>query len=481
MIRRLGLSWALLAGATFLAACGGGDAGAPGAKGDPGTKGGPGAMGDPGTKGDPGGGTASVNAVTPGRAFLERSVDIAISGNGTAWSDKTTVDFGAGVKVNKITLASPTALLANITVDVKAAVGARDITVKDAAGDSVFKGGFDVASPIVVTISGTPEQGGIVVGHAKNLDIENPFDLTTDGNPFGATYTNLVVNSGAGVNGQLVGASLYGADFALLLDVDAISAAQDLNLTSGPTGDTTSFTSPAALTVKARSATPITAGTKVDAMVAKAFDTGLYTYTAPAANVLLEMSVTSTDASAAPTIFLLPKTGKFADAIGSKRAFNISSKAADQYYLVVADTSGYAGFPYTLSVKAVSYTGSTETEPNDTDNKANPLATLPAFVSGATLTDKTDQDWFAITITAAQIGKKIHVVTTGADAQTDTVVDVFESDGSTSLGGPSGDLDYHEDFTSDPVAKAGTYYVQVAASSYFAAAHNGYDLFVELQ
>jgi hypothetical protein len=28
-----------------------------------------------------------------------------VSGSGTAWSDKTTVDFSAGVKVNKVTVA----------------------------------------------------------------------------------------------------------------------------------------------------------------------------------------------------------------------------------------------------------------------------------------------------------------------------------------------------------------------------------------
>jgi hypothetical protein len=483
MIRRLGLSWALLAGATFLAACGGAD-GAPGAKGDPGAMGDPGGMGDPGTPGAPGApgtGTASVNAVTPGRAFLERTIDVAISGNGTAWSDKTTADFGAGVKVNKLSVASPTALLANITVDVSAAVGARDITVKDTAGDSVFKGGFDVRSPLVIDIPASPEQGGIVVGHAKSLDIENPFDLTTDGNPFGASYTNIFVNGGIGVGGQVLGASLYGVDFALLLDVNVAAASQDLNLTSGPTGATTSFTSPAAFTVKARAATPVTAGTSLNGTIAKAYDTGLYTYTAPATNVLLQIGVTSTDAKADPTIFLLPKTGKFADAIGSKGSFTISSKTADEYYLIVADTSGYSGFDYSLSVKAVSYTGAAETEPNASDAAANALSTLPALVSGASLADKTDEDWFAIDVGAAQVGKKIHVVTTGTDTLTDTVVDVFNSDGATSLGGPSDDADYHENFTSDAVTAAGTYYVQITASSYFDPAHTDYDLFVELQ
>lgn len=462
MIRRFTLCWTLLAGATFLAGCAG----------DPGAK------GDPGIKGDPGSGVASINAVTPGRAFLERSIDVAISGNGTAWSDKTTVDFGAGIKVDKLTLASPTALLASITIEVSAAVGARDVTVEDPAGNSVFKGGFAVRSPLVIdSLPATLEQGGVAFGHARNLEIASPFDLDN----YQGTLVALSINGEMGVSGAVRSASLFDVDYLLLVDVDAKVGGQGLTVSSGLPGATTSFIAPDAFTVKARSATSLLSGNIVNGTIAGMYDTGLFTYTAPAADVLLELSVTTIDAQAAPTIFLLPKSGKFQDLLGNSSAFILPSKTADQYYLVVADQGGYSGFDYSVAVNALSYVTAAEAEPNGTDATANLLPKLPAMVSGASLGAANDQDWFAITVTAAEVGKRIHVSTPGGDPYTDTIVDVFSSDGTTSLGGPSSDTDYREDFVSDPTTAAGTYYVQIRASTYFTADHADYDAFIQLQ
>jgi hypothetical protein len=70
------------------------------------------------------------------------------------------------------------------------------------------------------------------------------------------------------------------------------------------------------------------------------------------------------------------------------------------------------------------------------------------------------------------------------DAQTDTVVDAFEVQGtsSTSLGGPSDDNGYHEDFLfADAAIKNATLYnVQIFASTVFKDTQKGYDALIYL-
>ena len=77
-------------------------------------------------------------------------------------------------------------------------------------------------------------------------------------------------------------------------------------------------------------------------------------------------------------------------------------------------------------------------------------------VDGATAggaVDESDQDWFAVTVDAAQVGKSIHVQTTGLDPRTDTVVDIFEQQGNTLIplgpnGKPSDDFGLLDELTS---------------------------------
>jgi hypothetical protein len=118
-------------------------------------------------------------------------------------------------------------------------------------------------------------------------------------------------------------------------------------------------------------------------------------------------------------------------------------------------------------------------EPNDACAKAQKID-LPANLTNMTLSSKSDVDWYAITIADADVGKQIHVVTSPGDDKTDTLVDVLAANCTTSLGGPSDDKDYHEDFLSDKVQSAGTFYVKVSNSPY---GYTGalYNLTVELQ
>src|SRR5262245_59359906 len=118
----------------------------------------------------------NVSAVLPSSAFLGRTADVVISGDNTFWAANTTVSFGAGINVDHVQLASPTALLATITITKDAPLGAHDVVVStpatnpEDASSLTYAGAFKVESPIQVTTQGTLAQGSIVLVTVRGLD-----------------------------------------------------------------------------------------------------------------------------------------------------------------------------------------------------------------------------------------------------------------------------------------------------------------------
>ena len=435
-----------------------GDVGPQGPKGDPGDNGGNG--GNSGTGG--GSSVESISAVSPADAFIARSVDVVISGNGTTFDAKTTVDFGSTVTVNKTTVASPTAILANITVHDDAKAGPIDVNV-----DSLtYKAAFNLKSPIDLgETAGKAEQGGLVfVGSARGLDFTTPFDTTSTGDGFFTpiVYTDLALQ---GQTALILSASDYNVGFAALIDVNAAAGASPLTLLSGPAGgDIVKF--PAGdINVVARTAKNIVPGTTSTFTPTAPLETGLFLYTpSDATGHAVTITVSSADPNASPSLFVLDKTGKFSTALVSLGSgYSYVSTSTDKLYIVPLDAAGgSSAVDVDVSETAVSLV--TEAEPNDTSATATALVSLPADVTTADLSSETDVDWYKFTATVADIGKSVHVVTTSPGDLTDTVVDVLAADGVTSLGGPSDDADYDEDFLSSQINGAGTYYVQISAS-----------------
>ena len=108
------------------------------------------------------------------------------------------------------------------------------------------------------------------------------------------------------------------------------------------------------------------------------------------------------------------------------------------------------------------------------------MADAPTIVTGGVLSDIEDQDWFAITATNDDIGKSIHVVTMAGDPRTDTILEFFAADGTTSLGGPAPDRTYHEDWTSTAITEAGVYYIKISASPDYDEGSKNYLALIEL-
>lgn len=466
MMRHLGLGLASIMALGMAAACTGpeGPAGKDGADGS----------------GDP-----SVSAVFPTEAFLGHTLDVSLAGSGTAWTDATTVSFSdEKIKVNKITAASGTGLVVNVTIAPDAAIGADDITVTDTTSTETFKGAFKVISPLRVTPTGSQAQGSIISIHARNLDFATPFDTTSTGDGFFTPleYTNLTLTAPSGTSAKLDNVSEYAVDYRLFVDVTAPAGDADVVVKSGPAGDLDVFPYPSAFQIAARAPQAATAAAAASGQITNAGDSALFSYTAADATVrLVDLTLSSTDADAAPAAYFLPKSGKFAELITAGDIFTQIFSSTDPVYAVVVDQGGYGGYTVKGTITEASITTHAEKEPNDDQAAAdtNGAVTLPYVVQGASLT-AADEDWIAVTISAADLGKMIWVQTTGWDGLTDTVVDILDDTG-TSLDAESDDAGYLDTLMSPKITKAGTYYVKVYASSYFDKAHNKYDLVIRLK
>jgi hypothetical protein len=458
--------------------------GAQGPQGKPGVDGQPGM---PGMDGKPGVGTPSVSSVTPPYAFLGRTVDLAIAGNGTSWSATTTVAFAEPeVKVNKVTAASPTGLLVNVTIGADATLAATDVTVTDGTTTEAYKGAFEIKAPLLVTVdppAGVP-QGGLANVHVQMLDVTTRFDAAT---------AALQLSSPDLQTGPPQFTD-FAVDFGVQADVLAQAGAVDVVLSSGPKGNTVDSPAKAAFSIVTRAPGTLKSTAASTGMIQTEIDTALFQFTPAAASQrFLQFSVSSMAGQVVGTA--IPKSGKYADALsGFIVRFGIGTTSTDPFYLVVGDfvslLTGAAMTPvdYSLVALEVPCTASTETAEtattnNDTSTMAQAVAMLPALVNGTlgygTVPPAKDVDFYSFTVTGAP--KKIHIAT-GGDRLSDAIVTVWDNATPPSVvGKPSTDDDAHQDVVVD-AAMDGTYYVSVdGTSSFFDPMHNTYELFIEVK
>lgn len=479
MARRLALCWVLAAAVSGCA----GDPGAPGAKGDAGEK------GDPGDASS-GVGKPSLSAAVPESAFLARTLDVTLSGDNTVWAEqKVKADFGEKITVNKLTVASPTALVANITVSADAATGPRDVKVADDESELVYKGAFHVESPLKIAITGAPAQGSIFLVHARGLDFATPFDLTQAGSLFNPTFPNVSLATSPGIGASVSNVTEYAVDYQVFVDVDAAATSVKADILSGPKEDLVEFPFPAAYAIAPRAATPIGTGATTKISLNEPGGSALLSYAPSDAKLkIIDVMSSTADIKATPAGYFLPKSGRFADKFAIAPGATFASSAAATYYIVYADYYAYSGYDLDVTVAETNAQGGAELEPNDSKNLAmtNGAVAPPWVTEAATLMDGSDEDWYAITVAAADVGKSIRVQTSGLDPLTDTVVDIFEVQGNTLIpigpkGNPSDDNGFLDELTSGATASAGTYFVKVSASSYFDPAHSAYDVIIRLE
>jgi hypothetical protein len=231
-----------------------------------------------------------------------------------------------------------------------------------------------------------------------------------------------------------------------------------------------------------RTATAITAGTPVTATYANPLDSALYSFTPGTAPDVADLEMTATDASAQPDVFVLPASGHFADWDGfihaSVGTIN-ATQGAVQYY-IYWDETGESNYMYTLTQTDVALTTTTPIPAADDADTAAVTITPPALGTGGDIGNSdSGYQWVKFTVTAGDVGKKIHLVNTGgaaiiftaytslANAEADTEGD------DTSLEFGTGEQDY----TTPAITTAGTYYVSMTYD-FFSSTGTDYTLAV---
>lgn len=498
MIRHISLLSLGLVGALFAMGCSGADGedgktgpagkeGPAGQAGPAGQDGLPGPAGEQGPEGPAGQdavGTVSISGVTPAFAFLDRSKTVTISGFGTDWSSTTppTVSFGPDVDVDTVSVASPTALIAAITIKPDAETGPRNVTVTNGAETLTYSAGFTLESPAKFDIVGTPAQGSIMIASVVNRDFETPFDTTYTG----IVYTNIQMSALPGVLADPQNVQPYTMEWLMLVDVDATAGDKDLDILSGPAGQQVHFPAPKAFSLAEREAETITLGTPKTDKVTSVYGTQLYKIEgSKTEGQIVNIAVSSTKADSQPAFALLPESGKFNDLIAyTNDSTLVTTPTSSVYYLVFWDSTGAFNYDFTFTTSATGpVTLLEDKEPNNTIAQALVAAAMPAYMANATLSSEADVDWVKYEAKAADVGKKFRMTTTAGDAYCDTVVAAYGSDGTTLLGTESSDSNYHENHLSAAIPAAGTYYIRVSAShqGYFDVSDNRYNLMITLE
>ncbi len=99
----------------------------------------------------------TISSVSPSQAAQGQTLGATITG--TNLLGVTTVGFGSGVTVNSFSVDSDAQITASITISSSATVGARDVSVTNAAGTATLTSGFTVnqAPPTISSVN--PNQG----------------------------------------------------------------------------------------------------------------------------------------------------------------------------------------------------------------------------------------------------------------------------------------------------------------------------------
>jgi hypothetical protein len=423
----------------------------------------------------------SISGVFPSSGFIGRKVRVEVSGDNASFKDGVQLDFGAGVTVSSINVASPTAIFAELTIADSAALGARDVVVKNGSDSLTLKQAFVLQSPVEVEFQGTLAQGSVVSFTALNLDLSKLYDSTCGASIFGICllYSNMEVVTPTGVTAVVDTVEPFRMSGTLYVDIDAMPG--DIKIVSGPTDNVDKQVTSAmgkATEFMPRTPTTLAAGTATTATVAAAFDSHLYSFDAAAPSVG-RYSASPSDMNATPTIYILPASGHFAELVAATARPNVITEAAGKYFAVYADNSGLSGYSYALRVNPVQLVGLAESDAgganNTSANAQNAMTSSTILVTGASVSSDTDEDWFRFTVPTGSAAKKVHVVTGGSDRLTDTYVEIYANSEATMIA-EGADSGYHEDVLS-PALGAGTttIFVKIYGSpGFFDSAHSQY-------
>ena len=128
--------------------------------------------------------TPAIAAVSPAGVVAGQTLDVAITGAATAWTNGAIVTFGEGITVSKIVSPSPLALIVTITVDRAAMPGLRDLTVTQNGKATSWKGAFRVNALYKAEVLGKPGRGALAMVRVTSNDPDFLFDTSWNGTSY---------------------------------------------------------------------------------------------------------------------------------------------------------------------------------------------------------------------------------------------------------------------------------------------------------
>ncbi|MBV8756085.1 MAG: hypothetical protein JO257_02345 [Deltaproteobacteria bacterium] len=422
--------------------------------------------------------TPTASGVFPAEGFTGRTLRVEISGDATTWKDGATVDFGTGVTVNAVTVASPTDLFADITIDPAAAEGKNDVTVNNGGKKYTLTKAFELVSPTPISWSGDVAQGGVPFFTIENLDFSHQFDTTSDPNT--GAFTNTTIMGPPGTDVVLTSVTPFEIQGQVFIDVNAPAGTTPLTLMSGKPG-AVATSQAGTIDIKARSPMPFTGSATVS--LAEEGSSQLFSYSATGAT-LIHYTLSGNAASSSPVSEVLASGGTWTttDELG---ASPVLLENGGMGYILV-ENFGTSADTVTMSGGVDALTSAPEGA-DATNGSANGTTvlnagTLPFRQTGGMLSSANDVDFVKFTAPTGSTGKHLHVTSNlGSDANTNSVVEVdtgnlgatvFEAahddDSNCSLFGCT---NLGEDFvTSGTVTAGSTYWIKVSASP-----GNGFD------
>jgi hypothetical protein len=140
----------------------------------------------------------TLASISPAVGSRSQTMSVTVNGSGYI-SGVTSVNFGANIFVNSVTVNSSSQLVAMITIDALASLGARDASVTNSSpggGTTSLTNGFTVANPAPTLASISPNKAG--KGSLLNVTLNGSNFISGDSVSFGSGMsTNSVTVTGA--------------------------------------------------------------------------------------------------------------------------------------------------------------------------------------------------------------------------------------------------------------------------------------------
>jgi hypothetical protein len=167
----------------------------------------------------------AITAVTPNTGQLGATLSVIVTGQFTHFvSGTTTANFGPGITVNSVTVASSTSATANITIGGSALTGPRDLVLTTSSEVVTASGGFTVNTITPMLVGVSPNSGPA----GQTLTVS----LTGQSTTFVQDATTANFGSGITVNSVTVGNPTT-ASVNISIDAGADSGLRNITLTTG--------------------------------------------------------------------------------------------------------------------------------------------------------------------------------------------------------------------------------------------------------